>query len=530
MFIRDEVAKTILIVEDDVDLGQLIITQSRQNGYKPYIVTSVTEAIRVLEEHSVHCVVLDLSLVKSPYVLDGIQVLEFLQSQAKRVPVVILTSYATGKNITRIYQDFKGLIARVISKLAPEYPADLQTAISRAVDPESGVNWNLQLVPRDGLSIDLMISQLQGISVESSELIELIGRAFSRPLKVDLLPLTPGFSGAGVVKAVPHIKAGRDRPVLGEMVVFKYGKRSKIQQEVNNFRTYVEPFSKGHQRTSLVAEPVYTHRLGALQYTLIGAQEEHFMSFGEFYERTHEIEQLERTLDNLFGYTCANWYGERDKEFIVPYEAYRGEYLATRVREWAERYAPELLDSPVVEFPELDRMFRNPLMLMTELGKSSRQAFQSVVHGDLNGNNILVDSSKAETWLIDFYHTGIGHLMNDFSKLETIVKFELVDNANIPVLHTVELCLLEPNRLDEPIAHPAGQLPADVEKMISVLSILRRHAAQVTWPLSDTVQYSLALFYRTVLTLTFEELVPAKRKHVLLSLCLLGEFLHEARA
>jgi len=530
MLIRDVVTKTVLIVENDVDLSLLIAMELREDGYESCQATTVAEAIHILDERPIHCIILDLSLVDNPYVLDAIEVLKFLRRRPDHIPVVIYTGYATAESISRIYDEFPGIVAGLVNKWTPEYQSQLRTAVNRAIESGTGINWNLELRLRDGLEIDQMISGLRAASGDSDELVELVGRAFGKPLRVDFLPLTPGFSGTGVVRGVPYIKAGTDRLLLGETIVFKYGNRSKIQQEVSNFRNYVNPFAKAHRRTSLVEEPAYTRAFGALQYALIGAGVEKITSFSEFYIQTYEIEQIQRILDNLFNDTCANWYSERERELAPPHKMYDADGLESRLRQWAERADPALLNSPTVAFPEVDQVFRNPLMLISEFGKSSRQVFRSIIHGDLNGSNILVDSLKAETWLIDFYQTGLGHLMKDFAKLETVMKFELLGNANIPTLYTAELHMLEPNRLEQPITFPAGQLPTDVEKMIKAVTILRGFAAQFTRPLSDAVQYYLALFYKTAEALTFEPFDNAKRRHVLLSLCLLGEYLHKARA
>ena len=39
-----------------------------------------------------------------------------------------------------------------------------------------------------------------------------------------------------------------------------------------------------------------------------------------------------------------------------------------------------------------------------------------MTHGDLHGDNLLVD--KEHAWAIDFEHTGSGHILRDFAELE----------------------------------------------------------------------------------------------------------------
>ncbi|MEW5725079.1 MAG: dual specificity protein phosphatase family protein, partial [Thermodesulfobacteriota bacterium] len=44
-------------------------------------------------------------------------------------------------------------------------------------------------------------------------------------------------------------------------------------------------------------------------------------------------------------------------------------------------------------------------------------AYFSFVHGDLNGANIILDG-RGNVWLIDFFHTRHGHVLQDLAKLE----------------------------------------------------------------------------------------------------------------
>jgi len=50
---------------------------------------------------------------------------------------------------------------------------------------------------------------------------------------------------------------------------------------------------------------------------------------------------------------------------------------------------------------------------------------QGLIHGDLNGMNILIDSQDI-VWVIDFGYTGLGHVIKDIIKLESCILFEYV--------------------------------------------------------------------------------------------------------
>ncbi len=66
--------------------------------------------------------------------------------------------------------------------------------------------------------------------------------------------------------------------------------------------------------------------------------------------------------------------------------------------------------------------FPNPLTFYKQdleiyLKNNNMYAFQSYVHGDLNGANIIVDAQD-NVWIIDFFHTHRGHVLKDLIKLE----------------------------------------------------------------------------------------------------------------
>ena len=56
-------------------------------------------------------------------------------------------------------------------------------------------------------------------------------------------------------------------------------------------------------------------------------------------------------------------------------------------------------------------------------GAGELRRMGKLVHGDLNGANILVDSESI-VWVIDFAFTAPGHVLKDLAKLENTCLFE----------------------------------------------------------------------------------------------------------
>ncbi|CAK9092772.1 APH domain-containing protein [Durusdinium trenchii] len=70
--------------------------------------------------------------------------------------------------------------------------------------------------------------------------------------------------------------------------------------------------------------------------------------------------------------------------------------------------------------------FRTFLDTLESLGDQQHKYAQALIHGDLNGMNVLIDSQDI-VWVIDFAYSGTGHALKDICKLESCILFEYLD-------------------------------------------------------------------------------------------------------
>ncbi|MDE0947688.1 MAG: response regulator transcription factor [Sphingobium sp.] len=89
-------AATVLVVDDDADIRDLIVGQLRQENYRLLGVGSLTELRQTLREESVDLIVLDLNLPDG----DGLSLCRELRAEGAAVQIIMVT--ARGSAIDRV--------------------------------------------------------------------------------------------------------------------------------------------------------------------------------------------------------------------------------------------------------------------------------------------------------------------------------------------------------------------------------------------------------------------------------------------
>lgn len=86
--------EAILIVDDDVTLGNALCDELNELGYKAFYVDGADPAFEYLAVNSVDLILLDLKMPEK----DGFYVLKNLQEKSIDVKVIVLTAYADVKS------------------------------------------------------------------------------------------------------------------------------------------------------------------------------------------------------------------------------------------------------------------------------------------------------------------------------------------------------------------------------------------------------------------------------------------------
>ena len=84
--------KTILVVDDEMDMRTFITTLLETSGYRPIVATNGEEGIRKAREHKPAVIILDVMMPKE----GGVQMYRELKTdeQLKGIPVIMLSAIA----------------------------------------------------------------------------------------------------------------------------------------------------------------------------------------------------------------------------------------------------------------------------------------------------------------------------------------------------------------------------------------------------------------------------------------------------
>ena len=159
---------------------------------------------------------------------------------------------------------------------------------------------------------------------------------------------------------------------------------------------------------------------------------------------------------------------------------------------------PNFVDRANLTLPEIDAELPNPIYHPLAKGRPIVLPVHiAITHGDLNGTNIFVDQDN-HGWLIDFFRTGEGHIMRDFVELESVVKFQLLEETDFSLLYAFEMALLAADSFDCSPSLSEDRSSPSTRKALTVVAHLRELAGTVVQPTNTMRDYYAGLFYHTL--------------------------------
>jgi two-component system phosphate regulon response regulator PhoB len=225
--------KTILIIEDETDLAELVAFNLEKEGYRPVIAPDGPSGLEAARHNSPDLILLDLMLPG----MSGMEICKVLKGRDKtsRIPIIMLT--AKGEEIDRVVGFEVGADDYVVKPFSPRELLLRIKAVLRRAGSEESVN---KVIKVGSISID---TDRHIVTVDRNEVIltttefkllitlaERLGRVQSRDR---LLKDVWGFNHMGDTRTVDtHITRLRTKlGEAGEMIKTIRGFGYKMENE-----------------------------------------------------------------------------------------------------------------------------------------------------------------------------------------------------------------------------------------------------------------------------------------------------------
>ncbi|HXD11785.1 MAG TPA: response regulator transcription factor [Anaerolineales bacterium] len=140
-------AKTILVVEDEASIAEVVSLYLKRAGYTVQIASDGRKALNLLERQIPDFVILDLMLPE----VDGLSLTRWLRDRSD-VPIIMLT--ARREEIDRITGLEMGADDYVVKPFSPQELVSRVRAVMRRLGREQDEVENERTLSYDGLSID----------------------------------------------------------------------------------------------------------------------------------------------------------------------------------------------------------------------------------------------------------------------------------------------------------------------------------------------------------------------------------------
>lgn len=526
----------ILVLDDEERWRDALVGILTQADFSVDAAGSTKEAKQLLSKSVYHLAVLDLSMLPGDGSNEeGMVLLGELDEDnlLGAMEVIVLTGYETVARLRKAFKRYK--VADFLLK--DEFdPTDFVSQVEQTFTDEVHINLDLSVHWQHVKDSEQVVKKLKlnGISLTrdpdlraraAAELDDLLCRLFYKARSLLVRPLTPGQSGSAVLLGTPFYDSGAGKPVI-----VKFGDLQSIDIEYQNFKEYAQPFLGGGRSTS-VLDLRRTPRLGGVVYSLLGTASDHFESFSTFYAHA-DTAQIKDVLAKLINDTCGSWYANLGHLQLLDLTSEYQRQLGC-TRENLENALAQGL-KPVQGKQQLyfeslkeGRSFTNPIIATADQ-HFSKPTYKCITHGDLNGNNLLVDAA-GDTWLIDFESTGPGHVLRDIAEMDTVVRFQLLgsEEATLAERLQMEEALLGAENFSQMSQLASGFKTENqsLAKAFEVAVHLRvlAHKLVAQHPGNDLDEYYIALLYYSMNAIRFYSWPSLQRQHALLSASLLAD-------
>lgn len=301
--------------------------------------------------------------------------------------------------------------------------------------------------------------------------------------------------------------------------VIKIGPRELMGRERTSFEQIQNVLGNNAPQLSDFAD---LDERGAIKYRYASMGGSFSTTFQKEYQAGLGLDEVAQILDTVFGEQLMRLYKAAALESgdLLEHYGFRPD-MADRVHRCVEAIVGAKVGAERFELVagvELTNPARFYAQTLASLPARAQDTFyQAYVHGDLNGQNIILDGHR-NVWLIDFFHTRRAHVLMDLVKMENDLLYiftELRSEDELREAFEVSDALMEVRDLWAQLPERGpSQLPA-LQRAWATLRKLRSYYPKLVHSDRNHVQLLIAQLRYAGHTLSFDEPSPLQLKWAL---------------
>ncbi len=267
-------------------------------------------------------------------------------------------------------------------------------------------------------------------------------------------------------------------------VIVKLARAFKMEAAVNNYHRHIRRHLKGNF-VPVLEECSVLWDIGGAVYTLLGGSGDIIPLSKAYADPATKTKRITDSLAQFFNHTWLPHYEQKEERqsssLVQLYDdVWYGDWWLKKLLEYSQagRVAEALQGWPawqVLGLPE-------PVQWLARRVESERKRAPlrfhvAVTHGDLHSENLLVDTSNHNVWVIDFERTGYGHILQDFVELEgdLLVHLVAIPGEDLDRLYALFVSAAASTRLRKSCRLETEDL--QITRVMEMVRFLRRTAA-----------------------------------------------------
>jgi CheY-like chemotaxis protein len=287
-----------------------------------------------------------------------------------------------------------------------------------------------------------------------------------------------------------------------EACIVKLARTAKIQKEANNFRKYIDRKLTANLNLQQIGREEFAWGIGGIAYNYQG--EKDVTTFTNYYKE-QDIADVQKVLSQFFLGTWKKYYkGGRNNPPPVEKSNISLHALYTDMwgKEWHEQRVRKIPRQILGRIEPTLREYDLPqpvvwLERKIEVGDPEFQPVNTILtaitHGDLHGDNLLVDDKKPI--VIDYERTGEGHALQDFIELEAdIINRIEAHPGNESACLQMCVTLFKQDKIQELGESETTSADPQLDKALKTISIIRGFAMQCV-PTANVREYLFGLLF-----------------------------------